>query len=66
MDNWLRTVAARTGAIVVDPLDALCTATTCPTVDRNGAPLLMDESHLRASTVLEKFTLLDPFIYLQS
>jgi peptidoglycan/LPS O-acetylase OafA/YrhL len=64
MDDWLRQMADRIGATVVDPLSVFCTQQSCPTVDDTGAPLLKDESHLRSSVVAAKFDLLDPFIYL--
>jgi hypothetical protein len=45
----LRQLAATTGAIVIDPLSSLCTASTCPTVGPDGLPMYKDSNHFRAS-----------------
>jgi len=64
MDQRLREMAARVGATIVTPLDALCSVTECPAADPQGAPLYKDESHVRTSVVVDRFDLLDPFVYL--
>jgi hypothetical protein len=64
-DERLRAMAVRLGATLVDPLDKLCSDTECPTVDPDGSPLFMDESHLRASVVRQRFDALDRFVYLR-
>jgi peptidoglycan/LPS O-acetylase OafA/YrhL len=45
----LRQLAGSAGATVIDPVDYLCDAKTCPTVSANGMPIYTDEQHLRAS-----------------
>ena len=45
----LRAVAARTGAIIIDPTDYFCSESKCPTVSSDGMPLYTDDQHLRAS-----------------
>jgi len=64
VDRRLRGIAARTGATIVDPLDALCTAMACPGVDRGGNPLYKDGAHIRKSFVEAHFNLLDRFVLL--
>jgi hypothetical protein len=64
MDQRLRAIADRVHATLVNPFDALCTATVCPSIDPEGNPLYTDDSHLRASMVRERFDLLDRFLYL--
>lgn len=65
MDESLRIVAQRVGATVVEPMDYLCDANACPTVDANGRPLYKDDSHIRARVVREEFNAFDEFIYLR-
>jgi peptidoglycan/LPS O-acetylase OafA/YrhL len=65
MDWRLRAIAQRVHAILVNPCDALCTPTVCPSMDPDGNPLYTDEAHLRASTTRERFDLLDRFLYLR-
>jgi peptidoglycan/LPS O-acetylase OafA/YrhL len=63
IDRVLEDIAKRVGATLVNPLDALCMARECPTVDINGAPLFKDNSHLRTSVVVDRFDVLDRFVY---
>jgi peptidoglycan/LPS O-acetylase OafA/YrhL len=35
------------GAVIIDPLDSLCTGDACPVVDDDGRPLYLDEHHMR-------------------
>jgi peptidoglycan/LPS O-acetylase OafA/YrhL len=65
IDGRLRRIAAAVGASVIDPADSLCTRAHCPSVDERGVPLYKDESHLRASVARERFTAVDPYVYLQ-
>jgi hypothetical protein len=62
IDDRLRKIAQRTHAIVLDPRDTICGATTCPTLDARGEPLLKDESHLRSSFVRAHFDAFDRFV----
>jgi len=45
----LGAAARRAGAVVIDPVPALCSPLTCPAVDAQGEPLYRDGYHLRAS-----------------
>jgi peptidoglycan/LPS O-acetylase OafA/YrhL len=45
----IRNIAKRVGAIVIDPVDYMCGATSCPTVSTDGKPIYTDEQHLRAT-----------------
>ena len=62
IDDLLRKIAQRTHATVLDPRDTLCSATTCPTLDARGEPLLKDDSHLRSSFVRAHFDAFDRFV----
>lgn len=57
-------VAQHVGAEVVDPFDELCDAERCPVFIEGVGPVYKDDSHVRASIVRERFTLLDRYIYL--
>ena len=64
IDDRLRDIAARVGAITVDPADWLCSRDVCPALDDNDRPLFKDLSHIRASVVRDRFAALDRFVYL--
>ena len=64
IDDRLRDIAARVGAITVDPADWLCSRDVCPALDDNNRPLFKDQSHIRASVVRDRFPALDRFVYL--
>jgi peptidoglycan/LPS O-acetylase OafA/YrhL len=64
IDRKLEEIAARIHAQVVDPMQVLCTNSVCPAVDEDGAFIFSDSSHLRASFVKRKFSLLDRFVLL--
>jgi hypothetical protein len=54
------TLALAVGGKFVDPLDYLCDAHRCPTVDSEGTPYFRDESHYRSATVkTSQFAFLD-------
>jgi peptidoglycan/LPS O-acetylase OafA/YrhL len=55
----LRQIGQRTGAKVIDPVDFLCGAETCPTVTREHVPIYKDDDHLRAGFVRDHVTYLD-------
>jgi len=63
IDDQLKSIAARVGADVIDPMNTFCTALVCPTITDDGRPLFMDESHLRSSIVREEFDALDGYVY---
>jgi hypothetical protein len=64
IDDRLRDVAARVGAVTVDPADWLCSKEACPALDDDDRPLFKDLSHIRASVVRDRFSALDRFVYL--
>lgn len=55
----LRQIAARSGAIVIDPREALCTGMTCPATDARGLPVHVDSNHLTATFAREHATFID-------
>lgn len=55
----LKSIAARAGATVIDPLDFLCDTQTCPVFIEEGKPMHSDKDHLRASFVRDRLTYLD-------
>jgi peptidoglycan/LPS O-acetylase OafA/YrhL len=63
IDERLERVAASAGAAIIDPKDYLCDESFCQVADEAGRPLYKDESHLRASTVRDRFTAFDELVY---
>jgi peptidoglycan/LPS O-acetylase OafA/YrhL len=63
VDARLREIARRVGAEIVVAFDWVCGREWCPTIDAQGNPYFMDDSHLRASFVREHLSGLDEFIY---
>ncbi len=61
-DAHIDRIAARIGATLVDPVQALCSERECSPVDARGMPLYKDQSHIRASVARERVTLLDQFV----
>jgi peptidoglycan/LPS O-acetylase OafA/YrhL len=58
--NRLISFAASTGAGFFDPVNYLCDAHQCRTVDEDGTPLYRDQHHLRAGAVkTSRFQFLD-------
>jgi peptidoglycan/LPS O-acetylase OafA/YrhL len=55
----LERAAAIGGASIIDPVEALCSDSACPTIASDGSPLYMDDNHLRASVVREHARFLD-------
>lgn len=51
--------ALRGGAIVLDPVEYLCSADRCPKSDSAGNPLYKDSNHLRARVARERATFID-------
>ena len=64
IDTPIKQIAQRVGAETIDPMDQLCTSDVCPTLDENGNPLFIDESHLRSSVVRARFSAFDRYVYL--
>ena len=59
----LKGLADSVGATLLDPMEFLCTARHCPTLDSKGIPYYRDSSHLRSSTIKsERFVFLDKFM----
>jgi hypothetical protein len=65
VDERLRRIAARAGAIVIDPSDWLCGPSSCPSADDAGKPLYKDDSHIRASVARARIDALDRYVYLE-
>ena len=55
----LREVGRTTGAIIIDPVEHLCSAVACPAVGADGLPIYKDDNHLRSRYVREKATYID-------
>ncbi|HVW69252.1 MAG TPA: SGNH hydrolase domain-containing protein, partial [Steroidobacteraceae bacterium] len=66
IDARLAGIARSVGAEIVDPMDEMCHAGVCPTIDAQGNPFFMDETHLRSSMVRAHFDELDKFVYLSA
>jgi peptidoglycan/LPS O-acetylase OafA/YrhL len=64
VDTTIFVVAREIGAEIVEPFDWLCDAAVCATRDAAGRPIYSDESHLRASFVRDRLTMLDRFVYI--
>jgi len=62
----LRDVAKQTGAMIIDPMEFLCSAERCASVEQNGEPIYRDISHLRPSFTRYKIEYLDPLISLKT
>jgi hypothetical protein len=45
--NRLVAIAAKTGARIIDPSHAMCSAVICPVLAADGAPLYTDSIHMR-------------------
>ena len=61
INERLAGIARRVGAVIVDPEDWLCKSGICSFVDPEGRPIFKDPTHLRASFVRDKLTVLDQF-----
>ena len=55
----LRGIAAGSGAIVIDPREALCAGMTCPATGARGLPVHVDSNHLTAEFAREHATFID-------
>jgi len=49
INNSLKVMAARFGAVVIDPLDSLCPQGMCPVFRPDGGPVYKDDNHIAAS-----------------
>ena len=58
----LREVAARSGAVVIDPREALCTGMTCPATNTRGMPVHVDSNHLTATFARQHATFIDTIL----
>lgn len=58
----LRDVAAASGAIIIDPGEALCPESTCPAANARGMPIHLDSNHLTASFVREHAAFIDEIL----
>jgi peptidoglycan/LPS O-acetylase OafA/YrhL len=55
----LKTIAARTGARVIDPISSLCDRDRCPLTTADGLPMYRDSSHLSPIYVRDNVRYLD-------
>lgn len=61
VDAQVLKVAQAVGAEVVEPFAFFCKGGVCPVVDEQGAPIFIDDSHIRASYVKSRVDYLDRF-----
>jgi peptidoglycan/LPS O-acetylase OafA/YrhL len=52
-------IATRTGATVIRPADYFCNGGFCPASDGDGSTIYIDDSHLRAASVIERAVFID-------
>lgn len=57
--NRLKALAAKTGAILIDPVPSLCDKDICPTTTKDGLPVYKDGNHLRPFYMIEKGKFID-------
>ena len=50
------------GAIIVDPVDGLCSDRECPVIGSDGRPLYKDRHHLRSSVVEQRAAFIDQLL----
>jgi len=62
----LRDVANQTGATIIDPMEFLCSAEQCASVEQNGETIYRDISHLRPSFTRYKIEYLDRLLSLKT
>jgi len=55
-------IAARTGALVVDPVAALCRDSVCPVLTADGEPVYRDGGHLNPQYVRQNVGFLDDLV----
>jgi peptidoglycan/LPS O-acetylase OafA/YrhL len=58
-DEQIERIAREAGAEIIDPFDSLCQGDQCPVMAADGLPVLIDESHLRASYVRQNIHFFD-------
>jgi len=58
----LRSIAAQTGATVVDPRPTLCDGMLCPSTGPDGLPLYLDSNHLRATYARQRASFVDQML----
>ena len=56
----LRDIAEQTGALLIDPLNYLCSKNICPVLDLKGNPLYTDPIHMRPAYARRVATYLAP------
>jgi peptidoglycan/LPS O-acetylase OafA/YrhL len=60
----LRAIAARTGALTIDPIASLCEGAICPVLAPDGLPIYRDASHLNPAFVRRSVHYLDGIVKL--
>src|SRR5262249_4479210 len=59
VSDYLQSIAKETGALTIDPFQALCRDGFCLTADDSGRPAYRDGGHLRAGFVEDNATFID-------
>lgn len=59
VNRILSTIARRTGALIVDPMNSLCDATYCQVVTSSGMPIYHDFGHLNPAFARGSATFID-------
>ena len=65
MNERLRHIASGAGAIIIDPLPAMCANGVCPALADDGMPIYSDGVHIRASYVRKFASFVDPALKLE-
>jgi len=58
----LRDIAARSGAVVIDPARVLCPEMSCPATNARGMPVHLDSNHLTNSFARDHATFIDAIL----
>lgn len=58
----LREIGRTTGAIIIDPVEHLCSAIACPVVEADGLPIYKDDNHIRSRYVRDNATYIDAVV----
>jgi peptidoglycan/LPS O-acetylase OafA/YrhL len=64
VEKRLSDIAVEAGAKVIRPIEFLCAADLCPTIDAHNEPMYKDATHLRPSYVRRHATFIDPIMFL--
>jgi peptidoglycan/LPS O-acetylase OafA/YrhL len=62
----LREIAAKTGAVTIDPIASLCNDSICPVLTSDGDPIYRDDNHLNPVYVRQSVRYLDDAVTLKA